>query len=226
MKAQSSVFALASVALLLAAPAMGQVLNHPVQALPQGPSEGSTFLALQWGRGLNEDSGKANSFLFAGGRAMEKVSFSIAGGYALDVPVPDNNEFSLAGNLAYHFLSDDSTPVQVSGQVGIGWASLSETVATAAGDRSYMSFPVGIAISGRGSDSGSSVRPWIMPRLDIVRMSDSLDSSTSTNFGTSAGVSFTSEGGAGLHVSVDWVSGEDPPGSPFRLGVGAHYVIG
>jgi hypothetical protein len=88
-----------------------------------------------------------------------------------------------------------------------------------------MSFPVGVAISGRGSDTGSSIRPWIMPRLNIVRSSNDFTSETSTDFGTSAGVSFTSEGGAGVHLSVDWVSGGDD-GKPFGLGVGAHYVIG
>ena len=79
MTTHKTVFALASAALLVAAPAMGQVLNHPVMVLPQGADDGATFFGVQYGKGLNDDSGKYNSFLLAGGRAMERVSFALNG---------------------------------------------------------------------------------------------------------------------------------------------------
>ena len=62
-------------ALLVAAPAMGQLLNHPVQALPLGDAAGSTFVGAEFARGLNDDSKERSSFAVGVGRAMERVSF-------------------------------------------------------------------------------------------------------------------------------------------------------
>ena len=69
-----------------------------------------------------------------------------------------------------------------------------------------------------------------MPRLDMRRQGEftigtvTVPSSTTTDIGASAGVSITSESGAGGHFGVDWVNVEG--GSPFIISVGGHYVIG
>ena len=81
MTTQKSVFAFAIAALLVATPAMGQLLNHPVHSLPAGPAAGATFVAVQFARGLNDDSGKQSSFAAAVGRGMERVSFAGMAGY-------------------------------------------------------------------------------------------------------------------------------------------------
>ncbi len=198
-------------ALLLAAPATAQLINHPVQALPQGDAAGSTVLATQFARGLNDNSGKYNSFGLGIGRTSEKVSYMAMGGYAVDYPLADNNELSLGANVAYHMLSDDSTPVQVSVQGGLGWASIA--------DVTVWNFPVGVALQARPSGGATSVTPWVMPRLDISRVLGT----TTTDFAAAAGVGITTQSGAGAHLALDWRNVEG--GSPFGLAIGVHYAI-
>lgn len=202
-------------ALLVAAPATAQLLNHPVTALPMGPAGGARFVAAEYARGLNDNSGKLNSFGAAIGNATERISFAVMGGYITS----DVEEVTLALSVAVHLLSDDDAPVQVSLQGGFGWASFDGTPA----NTSITTYPIGVAIQSRPSDSGASVRPWIMPRLNITRDSTGGVSNTETDIGVSGGFSFTSEGGMGAHVSADWVNVEG--GSPFGFSVGAHYVI-
>ena len=223
MTTRKSVCTLAIAALLVATPAMGQLLNHPVQALPAGDAAGATFFGAQFLRGLNDDSFKDSSFGVGVGRAMERVSFMGMAGYVLDYGTPDgDSELTLGANVAVHLLSDDSTPVQVSVQAGFGWASLDVGTESL----SWMSFPIGVAISGRPSGGATTVTPWVMPRLDIQRTGELLllPSSTETNFGAAAGVSVTREDGIGGHLAIDYlnVSG----GSPFGFAVGVHYIVG
>ncbi len=201
-------------ALLVAAPATAQLLNHPVMALPAGPAAGSTFVGAEYARGLNDNSGKFNSFGVGVGRAMERVSFMALGGYIMG----DLDEVTLGASVAVHLLSDPDA-VQVSLQGGFGWASFDG----APDNTSITTFQIGIAIQAPASGSGSSVRPWVMPRLDITRNSTGGVSSTDTDIGASAGLSFTSEGGAGAHISADWVNVEG--GSPFGFSIGVHYAL-
>ena len=205
---------------LVATPAVGQLLNHPVYALPQGPDAGATILAAQYARGLNDESFKDNSFAVSVLRAMERVTFAASGGYVLDYALGTESQLSLAGRVAVHLLSDDSTPVQVSVQGGFGWASVDGTP----DNTSLTSFPIGVAISGRPSDSDTSVRPWVMPRLNIARVSVGGLIVSESDIGAPVGVGFTSESGAGAHMAVDWLNVEG--GSPFGFSLGVHYVMG
>ena len=203
-------------ALLVAAPAMGQLLNHPVQALPLGDAAGTTFVAAQSARGLNDNSGKQNSFAAGVGRAMEKVSFMGMAGYVAS----DTDKLTLGANAAVHLLSDDSTPVQVSVQGGFGWVSLDVLTESL----SIINFPIGVVLQGRPSGSVTTVTPWVMPRLNMSRASIAGASTSTTDLGASAGLSVTSESGAGAHLAIDWVNVEG--GSPFGLAIGVHYMLG
>ena len=205
-------------ALLVAAPATAQLLNHPVTALPAGNALGATFVTGQYARGLNDNSGKLNSFGVGVGRAMQRVSFSGMGSYtatALD-------ELSLAAAVGVHLLSDDSTPVQLTIQSGLGWWSAD---ISATESQTMLNFPIGIAIQARPGDAATSVRPWVMPRLNIARSGGTTTaaSSTQTDFAVSGGVSVTGQSGAGAQVSFDWVNVEG--GSPFGFSIGVHYAI-
>ena len=216
MKQRKFAFSLTWIAaLLVATPAVGQLLNHPVHSLPAGPADGATFVAAQFARGLNDNSTKQSSFAAAVGRGMEKVSYSGMLGYV----ATDLDELTLAASVAMHLLSDPDA-VQVSLQGGFGWASIDGTT----DNTTWMNFPIGIAISGVPSDSGNSVRPWVMPRLNIERQSSAGTSSTDTDIGASGGISFTSLNGVGAHLGVDWVNVEG--GSPFGFSLGGHYMIG
>ncbi len=199
-------------ALLIATPAVGQLLNHPVQALPVGDAAGTThFFGAQWARGLNDDSGKDNSFAAGVGRAMERVSFMAMGGYVAS----DLDELTLGANVAVHLLSGDGTPVQVSVQGGFGWVKFDDP-------ETVTSFPIGVALQGRPSGNATTITPWVMPRLDIQHSSQF--SSTETNFGAAAGLSVNSEGGAGAHLAIDWVHTDFF--DPIRFAIGVHRMVG
>ena len=112
MRKTGFVFSIAVAALLVATPAMGQLLNYPITALPAGDADGATSIGAGWGRGLNEDSGKLNAFGAGVTRAMETVSFSVAGVYV------NSSDIGLGGRLAYNGLAEN-----IGIQGGIEWKS-------------------------------------------------------------------------------------------------------
>ncbi len=206
-------FSIGVVALLVASPATGQLVNFPVLAL--SPGDGVTSIGGGWGRGLNDDSGKLNAFGVGVRRSMEEVSFSVAGGYILDATGPDTDgEVTFSGALAYHLPIESS--VNVSLQTGIGYISILDETAT--------NFPLGVAITGSSEAGSMMVTPWIMPRVHFQRFGGSTD----TDFGASGGVGFASEGGFGFGAAVDFLSVVDGAGgsnSVLGFSVGVNYRL-
>ena len=198
MRKTGFVFSIAVAALLVATPAMGQLLNYPITALPAGDADGATSIGAGWGRGLNEDSGKLNAFGAAVTRAAETVSYQFAGAYV------NSSDIALKGTLAYNALAEN-----IGIQGGIEWKSPD------AGTQ--MNFPIGISFSG-GSES---VTYSVMPRVQFTRTSASSATTTDTDFGASAGIGFVTEGGVGLALSGDWVSGT----SSILVGAAVYYQL-
>ena len=197
MRKTRFVFSIAVAALLVATPAMGQLLNYPIVALPAGDADGATSIGAGWGRGLNEDSGKLNAFGAAVTRATETVSYQLAGAYV------NSSDIALKGTLAYNALAEN-----IGIQGGIEWKSPD------AGTQ--LNFPIGISFSG-GSES---VTYSVMPRVQFTRTSGTT-TTTDTNFGASAGIGFVTEGGVGLGLSGDWVSGT----SSILVGAAVYYQL-
>ena len=198
MRKTGFVLSIAVAALLVATPAMGQLTNYPVTVLPAGDADGATSIGAGWGRGLNEDSGKLNAFGAAITRAAETVSYQLAGAYV------NSSDIALKGTLAYNALAEN-----IGIQGGIEWKSPD------AGTQ--MNFPIGISFSG-GSES---VTYSVMPRVQFTRTSASSATTTDTNFGASAGIGFVTEGGVGLALSGDWVSGT----SSILVGAAVYYNL-
>ena len=199
MRKTRFVFSIAVAALLVATPAMGQLLNYPITALPAGDADGATSIGAGWGRGLNADSGKLNAFGVGITRAMETVSFSVAGVYV------NSSDIGLGGRLAYNGLAEN-----IGIQGGIEWKSPD------AGTQ--LNLPIGISFSG----ASESVTYSVMPRVQFTRTSPTTgDSSTETDFGASAGIGFVTEGGVGLALSGDWVSGT----SSILVGAAVYYQL-
>ena len=197
MRKTRFVFSIAVAALLVATPAMGQLLNYPITALPAGDADGATSIGAGWGRGLNEDSGKLNAFGAAVTRATETVSWQLAGAYV------NSSDIAFRGTLAYNALAEN-----VGIQGGIEWKSPD------AGTQ--LNLPIGISFSG-GSES---VTYSVMPRVQFTRTSGTT-TTTDTNFGASAGIGFVTEGGVGLGLSGDWVSGT----SSILVGAAVYYQL-
>ena len=198
MRKTRFVFSIAVAALLVATPAMGQLTNYPITVLPAGDADGATSIGAGWGRGLNEDSGKLNAFGVGITRAMETVSFSVAGVYV------NSSDIGLGGRLAYNGLAEN-----IGIQGGIEWKSPD------AGTQ--LNLPIGISFSG-GSES---VTYSVMPRVQFTRTSASSATTTETDFGASAGIGFVTEGGVGLALSGDWVSGT----SSILVGAAVRYTL-
>ena len=193
------VFSIAVVALLVATPAMGQLNNFPILALPAGDADGATSIGAGWGRGLNESTGKLNSFVIGAARAMESVSFGVSGGYVVDV-LPDVSEITFGGSVAYNAPQND-LPVRFGIQGGIEWMSVDNVP----DNTTLWNFPIGISIQGSTQAGSMTVRPWIMPRWQWTRSSGGgTVSSTENNGGISTGISGVMESGFGIGLSLDW----------------------
>lgn len=87
----------------------------------------------------------------------------------------------------------------------------------------FLHAPIGLGIALKIPNPALAIKPWIAPRLDIVRTSGALDD-TESNFGISGGVDFSLLGGIGFTAAYDRTfagSGVNP--SVFS--VGANYAI-
>lgn len=199
---------------LVASPALAQMLGNPVYFSPK-QGIGLT-IAGDFGRGLNDNSGKANYF---GGRAtlgLQMVAITAGAGSAK--ASGGDAELSFGGDVAVKVLKGPMVPVTVSVQAGAAFWS-STFLGT---DISYLHVPIGAAVAFNVSSPGASVEPWVAPRVDILRASNG-GSSTDTNIGASGGVNVGLPSGVGFHLALDYlnVSG----GSPLMVGAGVHYTI-
>jgi hypothetical protein len=80
--------------------------------------------------------------------------------------------------------------------------------------------PIGLGIALRIPNPALAIKPWIAPRLDVLRVSGTVPSTTETNFGISGGVDLSLLGGLSFGVAYDrtWAdSGVNP--SVFSGGV-------
>ena len=211
-----------------ASPVVAQLIGNPVYA-PAGA--GGLTLAADFGRGVNDASGKTNFF---GGRAELGLPIIRIGA---GVGIYDRNitgvdkEVTLAGNAALQVFGGPLVPVSVSLQVGVGYLKTS-AAGVAGGDQTTLSVPVGLALAVNVPTPGLSIDPWVMPRLQITRTSNGT-SDTDVNFAASAGINFSLPIGLGAHAALDYVVVSAPAGSllsssdfsPVRFGIGVHYTI-
>lgn len=85
--------------------------------------------------------------------------------------------------------------------------------------------PIGLGIGLRIPNPALAIKPWIAPRLDVLRVSGSgITTTTDENFGISGGVDFSLLGGLGFGVAYDrtWAGNGV---NPSVLSVGASYSI-
>ncbi len=64
--------------------------------------------------------------------------------------------------------------------------------------------PVGLGFALKIPNPALAIKPWLAPRLDIIKVSGTLlNDDTETNFGLSGGVDFSLLGGIGFGVAYD-----------------------
>mgnify|MGYP007073185295 CR=1 FL=1 len=205
-----------AIALLGAAPAEAQQWFFPNYASPSGYGTAETYVAATYGRGLNETSGELNAFGAAVSRTglAGRATLSVGGGF---VDVVDGNEVTLGGSVAVDLLPE-AMAMRLSVQAGMGWIApevAGETLTS-------LSFPIGVAVSRTFDNGSSTVRPWVMPRVNVTRVSLAGASSSEVDFGASAGLSLTMNSGFGFHAAVDLLAANS---SLWQGGAGIHYAI-
>ena len=201
-----------------ATPAQAQLTGIVNYALPVGGEVPTTHLVGEFGRGLNEDSGKLNAFAVAAGRTGIGGRGTVCLGASMLDADPDS-EYSFGGAFAVG-VSRPEAPTQISVQAGIGYMSTEQPVV---GDVTFWSIPIGIALGRSMPQGAGSLNYWVMPRVHLSRASaDGFDSEMETDFGASGGLGFTTASGFGVHAAIDLLA-QDP--NIFTLGAGVHYVI-
>ncbi len=122
----------------------------------------------------------------------------------------------VGGYLNYKVFGGPLVPFSVTLQGGAEYAS--------SGGIKQLHAPIGLGIGLRIPNPALAIKPWIAPRVDIVRVSGNGPSDTETNFGLSGGIDFSLLGGLSFGAAYDrtWVGdGFNPSG----FSLGASYTI-
>jgi hypothetical protein len=141
----------------------------------------------------------------------------------------NGSDVSVGATLNYRVFGGPLVPLAVTLQAGIGYAQPDQLLPNdEIAEESELRFPVGVGFALTIPNPALAIKPWLAPRLDIVKRSDdSIDpdftDDTETEFGLSGGLEFNLLNGLGLHASYDaiFVDGENPG----VFGVGAHYTF-
>ena len=210
-----AIVAFAVGATITARPAAAQVHGIPVYN-----SGISTGIALYGDVGFpNDVAGKGTAFGLTG-----RAGFGPLGATAtLSSFNPDgagDNSLSVGATLNYKIFGGPLVPLSVTLQGGIGYSKPS-TGLLPSDDLKEVRFPVGAGFALTIPNPALAIKPWIAPRLDIVRRSASGLSETRTNFGLSGGIELNLLSGFGVHAAYDRVF--DDGGDPSVFGIGAHY---
>lgn len=168
----------------------------------------------------NEDAGKGTAFAVSG-----RVGFGPLGATAmLSSFNPDgagDNSVSVGATLNYKVFGGPLIPLSVTLQGGIGYSK--PDIGILPEDGTELRFPVGLGFELTIPNPALAIRPWIAPRLDIIRLSGGGLSETETNFGLGGGLELNLLSGFGLHAAYDRVFTDG--GDPSVFGFGAHYAF-
>jgi hypothetical protein len=202
----------------VAVPAAAQVRGIPVDnsGVPRGIGIHATV-------GFpNDDAGGGNGYGLTG-----KVGFGALGVTGMvstsDLDAGDA-EISLGGTLDYRVFGGPLVPLTVTLQAGAGWVQAQGSdVVLPPPDVTTWHFPVGAGFTLTIPNPSLAIRPWLAPRVDVVRNSTDDGDETATNFGLSGGIELNFLNGLGLHAAYDAVFADGA--TPGVFGVGAHYAF-
>jgi|SRR5215210_2883170 len=213
-------FAIAIVTLCLTAGS--RTAAAQVRGLPVYNSGIATGIALYGDIGFpDEQAGKGTALGLTG-----RAGFGPFGATATLATFNPNgaggNDLSVGATLNYKLFGGPLIPLSVTLQGGIGYSK--PDVGILPGDADELRFPVGLGFALTIPNPILAIRPWIAPRIDIVRVSAGGLSDTETNFGLGGGVELNLLNGFGIHAAYDRVFLDG--GDPSVFGLGAHYAFG
>jgi hypothetical protein len=200
-----------------ATPAVAQVHGIPVynSGIPTG-------IAVYGDIGFpNTDAGKGRALAVSG-----RAGFGPFGATAiLSTFNPDgsgDSELSVGGTLNYKVFGGPLIPLSVTLQGGIGY-SKPDAGFLPSGEVNEFRFPIGVGFALTIPNPALAIRPWLAPRIDIVRQSGDGVSETESNFGLGGGLELNLLSGFGVHAAYDRVFMDG--GDPSVFGFGAHYAF-
>ena len=131
---------------------------------------------------------------------------------------PSDSDISVGATLNYRVFGGPLVPLAVTLQGGIGYDVAFPDV------DSQLRFPIGIGFALTIPNPALAIKPWLAPRIDIVRTSfEDADTETDSEFGLSGGIELNTLTGFGLHATYDAIFADG--GTPGVFGVGAHYTF-
>jgi hypothetical protein len=216
-------------ALVLALAASVTAAEAQVRGIPVYNSGVARGLALYGDVGFsNESAGKGTAFGVSG-----RAGFGPFGATAtlatFNPDGPGDNDVSVGATLNYKLFGGPLVPLSVTLQGGIGYSKPDEgfvqpgTGLLPGSDVDAFHFPIGLGFALTIPNPVLAIRPWIAPRVDIVRASASGTSNTETHFGLGGGLELNLLNGFGLHAAYDRVFTDI--GDPGVFGLGAHYAF-
>jgi hypothetical protein len=168
----------------------------------------------------NTNAGKGTAFALTG-----RAGFGAFGATAIlssfNPDGPASSDVSVGATLNLKVFGGPLVPLSVTLQGGIGYAK--PDLGLLPGDETELRLPVGLGFALTIPNPALAIRPWIAPRVDVIKVSGGGLSNTETNFGLGGGVELNLLTGFGLHAAYDrvFVDGSDPS----VFGLGAHYAF-
>ena len=135
---------------------------------------------------------------------------------------PGGSDLTVGGTVNFRVFGGPLVPLSVTLQGGVGYAR-PESGFLPTEDEDDWHFPIGVGFALVIPNPMLAIRPWLAPRIDIVRTSAGGDAQTDTNFGLSGGLELNLLSGLGVHAAYDAVFADG--GTPGVFGIGAHYTF-
>lgn len=198
--------------MLLAGPVQAQVTGLPVHNA--GISSGLTIGAVV---GFPDaDYGKGTAFGARG--ALGLGPFGVSAVVSNWNPKgPGDGQTAVGGYVNLKVFGGPLIPLSVTLQGGAEYTSNSGI--------KVLHAPVGLGFALKIPNPALAIKPWLAPRLDIVKVSGTLlNDDTETNFGLSGGVDFSLLGGIGFGVAYDRTFAGNSV-NPSVLSAGINYSI-
>ena len=209
--------------LALALGLTASVASAQMQGLPVYGAVGGVGVTIMgdYGRGLNDESGKTNYF---GGRielGLPMVNIYAGAGSVKPEGEGAESKIAFGGGLAVKLLKGPDAPVGVGIQAGAGYVSYT--------GYNFLRVPAGVLLAFNVPSTEVAVTPWIMPRAEWQQYSpETGDSQSEFGFGASGGLSIVLPMGLDFHAAIDWMTiswTEGESTQPLVVGVGASYHI-
>lgn len=209
-------------ALLLAGaaamPAEGQVRGLPVY----NPGVASGF-AIHGDVGFpSDEAGGGRTFAATGRAGFGPLGITATiGTFNPDGPLGSRAVVGGTGNL--RVFGGGLVPLAITLQGGYGYYDLG--TGTASSPNKEERIPVGLGIAVSIPSPAVTIKPWIAPRLDVVRSTSLGSTITDTNPAISGGIELNTITGFGLQASYDYVRAGGQGAGIFGVGLHAGLKI-